>query len=292
MICRLVFGDPSDDDLNSDLVLTAESVLHFISSFRYFGPRGPVPKSSDFFENVLPNLDGSRFKQEVRMSRDGFPKIIGLVAALPVFSNKSNVPQASIKKQLTVAFSRFGSHGYAAGFVKWSDTAEKNFIKGRILTKSGFPDCIGTVDGALMVLEYTPQLGDSDYFSHKSHYGITAIIVCDDTRRIRHANIGLCGSAHDNRVFDNSRLGKISKRFFDEEEYILADSANTTSTTVVASYKKPAALIPENDIFNKYHSSLKMTVEHCIGMVKSCCQSLRGMRSYISYVKDHQRIVY
>ncbi|OWA50458.1 hypothetical protein BV898_14972 [Hypsibius exemplaris] len=323
-ICRLLFGDPGDDDLNSDLFFTAENVLHSISSFRYFGPGGPVAKSSDFFENVLPNLDGGRFRQKVRMSRDGFQKIIGLIAAHPVFSNKSNVAQASIEKQLIVAFSRFGNHGNAAGvgfiscrfgisedsvllftnrtivallsiesqFVKWPDTAEKNVIKSRILKRSGFPDCIGMVDGALMVLEYTPQLGDSNYFSHKSHYGITAMIVCDDTRRIRHANIGFCGSAHDNRVFDNFRLGKFSERFFDDEEYILADSGYTTSTTVVASYKKPAALIPENDIFKKYHSSLRMTVEHCIGMVKGRCQSLRGMRSYIRSVKDHQRIVY
>ena len=37
-------------------------------------------------------------------------------------------------------------------FFKWPDTAENNSVKQCLLVKSGFLDCIGLVDGELIVL--------------------------------------------------------------------------------------------------------------------------------------------
>lgn len=307
-----------------DDFLAPENVIMYLEAFRYLNYRDKIPKSIDFVQNVLPLLDDYRFKQEIQMTRSAFNRLAGMLTSHAIFSNRSNCSQISPNTQLMVAFHRFGCNGNGASvgniarhfgmsegavelctnrsliailslendWVRWPDLSEKIMIKERILEASGFPDCVGFVDGGLMVLEYKPGLEGSDYWSHKHRYGITALVVCDDLKRIRHLEVGFCGSAHDNRVFDHSRVGKAPGIFFQGQEYLLADSAFSTSTTVVASYKKPLALHPDNKKFNTLHSQQRIAVEHCIGIWKGRFQSLRGIRTFISNKKDHQRVVY
>ena len=80
--------------------------------------------------------------------------------------------------------------------------------------------------------------------------------------------------------------------FFTEEEYLLADSGYTTTPTVIASFKKPAALKKENELFNHFLSKMRMKVEHCNGMIKGRFQCLRGLRNMVRHKKDHRRVVY
>ncbi|GAU89405.1 hypothetical protein RvY_01956 [Ramazzottius varieornatus] len=125
----------------------------------------------------------------------------------------------------------------------------------RILRDLGFSDCVGMLDGTLDPLEYKPTKDGEDYWSHKSRCGISAMVVCDDKRKIRYMFIGFCGSAHYMKVFCNSMARQVSK-LFSPGKYLLADSAYTTSTDTIASYKKPAAgvMSANNERFNFYHS--------------------------------------
>lgn len=77
-----------------------------------------------------------------------------------------------------------------------------------------------------------------------------------------------------------------SDRFFEDQEYILADSAYTLSRTVIPAYKEndPNAIIPINQRrrFSRELSKMRVGIEHTIGMLKSRFQSLRGLRNLIS----------
>ena len=317
--------DSSDSSSSSDHEMNALEVRRkILKKCRYLHRRESVPKSSHFVNEVLKKLNDARFKEDVRMSREAFADLTNRLSGHRVFHNTSRHPQRSVQLQFMVALYRFGCSGNGASVGKvarhfglsegavilytnrvivallsiekdvilWPDVAERKVIKKRIFELSSFPNCLGFVDGTLIVLANKPNMEGADYFSHKARYGINTLIVCDDLKRIRYLFAGFCGSAHDNRVFANSKLARFPDQFFSGGEYILADSAYTNTTNVICSYKKPAALLEENEHFNYRHSQIRIKVEHCNGMLKGRFQSLKGLRGALNNSDDHRKIVY
>ena len=306
--------------------ISAQNLLLLVSSQRYLSPRNSVPKSKEFLQVVLPVLDESRWRQEIRMSKEAFKTLAQHLSQHKVFFNKAFLSQRPVELQLMVALYRLGGDGGSSSvgkisrrfgvsegavelytrrslaailsleqqLVKWPSEQEKMKTKKRIFDKSGFPNCVGFVDGTLIVLDKRPTLGGSDYYSHKSRYGLAAQVVCDDQRKILNIFAGFCGSAHDNRVFRNSRLGISPKEFFKNGEFILADSGYCSTMNVVSSYKKRplAPLEREKEIFNKILASTRVVNEHCIGMLKGRFQCLRGLRVVIRNKRHHKKAVY
>jgi hypothetical protein len=178
--------------------------------------------------------------------------------------------------------------------VCWPADEERQEIKLRIQANSGFPSCIGFVDGTQFVLEYEPSLDGPDYYSRKGRYGIVGLVVCDDRKRIWHVYSGWPGSAHDARIYDNSRLCLHPDQFFSGDEYLLADSAFSPSLNIVPVFKRPphSALPPDEARFNRQLSRIQVRVEHCIGILKGRFQSLKGLRIVIRREKDAKRAVY
>ena len=321
-MCAEFSGSEEDSASADDMMDLPSTVLRIVHSTRYL-QRNAVPKSHEFLFKVLPALDDNRFKQEIRMSRESFEKVLHKICHDPVFSNQSSIGQADVELQLTICAYRFGSSGSSAsigkiaryfgvseGFVTkstdrciqallnqeklevaWPNNDERDDVKSRILNDSGFPDCIGMVDGTLIPLEFKPSNNGEDYWSHKSRYGISVMIVCDDRRKIRYVFAGFCGSAHDMRVYSNSTLANSSDKFFRQGEYLLADSGYTTTVNTVSSYKKPTALLRENERFNKCLSSIRIRVEHCIGILKGRFPSLQSLRTKIHDIETHKRAV-
>ena len=108
----------------------------------------------------------------------------------------------------------------------------------RIHEKHHFPKCVGFVDGTHLGLAFKPELDGEDYWTRKQSYAVSAMVVCDDFKRIRYLNLGWPGSVHDQRIYQNSSLNKKPNLYFALREYILGDSAFTNTPTVVPAYKK------------------------------------------------------
>ena len=85
--------------------------------------------------------------------------------------------------------------------VSWPDAEERQDIERRIRDFSGFPSCVGFVDGTLIPLAEKPIRDGEDYYNRKGRYGISATIVCDDQKRVRYVFSGCPGCFHDARVF-------------------------------------------------------------------------------------------
>lgn len=178
--------------------------------------------------------------------------------------------------------------------VLWPTIDEQQEIKHRILLDSGFPSCIGFIDGTLFVLENKPHLDGEDYYSRKGRYGISGLIVCDDNKRIRYIYTGWPGCTHDARVFENCALARLPEQFFVNNEYLLADSGYTPSRYIIPAFKKPPNrdLSIEENQFNYQLSNIRVRVEHCIGILKGRFQSLKGLRIMLRRDKDIKRAVY
>ena len=97
------------------------------------------------------------------------------------------------------------------------------------------------------------------------------MIICDDQNRVLYFNAGWPGSTHDNRVFRNSDIFTNREDYFSEYEYLLGDSAYSASSVMVQAFKKDAstACLPgDKEFFNTALAQVRITSEHCIGMIK------------------------
>lgn len=84
--------------------------------------------------------------------------------------------------------------------------AERSQTKARIGTQSFFKDCVGFIDGTLIVLAAAPTMHKEDYWTRKSVYALNSLLICNDQRRVIYAHHGWCGSAHDQRVLKSSQV--------------------------------------------------------------------------------------
>ena len=102
-----------------------------------------------------------------------------------------------------------------------------------------FPHCVAIADGTLFPFAFEPTMSVApDYSRRKNGYSLSALIVCDHKRRIRHFLAGYLGSAHDNRIFGESQLAANPRAFFDLNQYLFGDSALKNKWFVVSSFKK------------------------------------------------------
>ena len=236
-------------------------------------------------------------------------------------------PQAPVKYQLlTLLFvlgcsgtdsnykkigSRFGiSHGLVQIFVDrctravlselrndaivWPDADGRKYISRRIQEKYGFPNCIGMLDGTVLPLAFKPTLYGEEYWYRKGGYAVHCLIICDDETRIMDFLVGWPGSVHDNRVWSNADQLQNFQRYFSRLQYLLADSAFTTSAHIISALKcmRGVHVLPkEHELFNTLLAKARIKVEHCIGLLKNRFQCLRGLRTVIKDEESMRRII-
>lgn len=145
-----------------------------------------------------------------------------------------------------------------------------------ILGQYGLPDIVGVLDGSHLLLE-APR-GDSEtYFTRKKRYAVHAQATCDDTGTITSFEIGWPGSVHDSKVFHASPLFLQRSELFQGEEYLLADSGYALYPFVITPYRCEESALHKQ--FNFIHSSARVRIEHCFGLLKMRWAFLREIRT-------------
>jgi len=86
-------------------------------SSRYVIKNDPVPKSFQWFTEVLPALDDRRFKSVLRTTRFQFGFILDIIQDSPVFAAQPH-QQFSVSHQLAIALFKLGHYGNAASVTK------------------------------------------------------------------------------------------------------------------------------------------------------------------------------
>jgi hypothetical protein len=110
--------------------------------------------------------------------------------------------------------------------------------------------------------------------------------------RIVDCSLGMTGSVHDSVAFEHTGAYKNPEWFYEGEEFAWVDSAYTLTALTIPLHKRPAALTPENMQFDKAVSHLRIRSEHCMGALKGCWQSLRGLGVNINSSEDHIKAVH
>jgi hypothetical protein len=78
-----------------------------------------------------------------------------------------------------------------------------------------------------------------------------------------------------------------STEYFQSGEYCLGDSAYSTCFPyIITPYKKPASLIDRNKKFNYLLARARITIEHCIGIIKARFPVLSYLRERLQTDDD------
>ena len=256
-------------------------------------------------------MNADEFLLSFRMTRDSFFLFLNEMKEKKAFllTNKKS-HQRPISFQLLVYLYRIGLEGSSGGagrvalffgigkgsvfnyvrrcvlalqeihdeVVYWPDINERMDMRKR-LSAYGFRHCVGIIDGTLILLNFRPESFHECYFSRKSVYALNVMIVCDDRKRVIYYTAGWPGSTHDNRVFRNCNLFTNRGEFFSKHEYLLGDSAYSNSAIMVQAFKKDASageLDQDKEFFNKCLAQVRISSEHCIGMLKGRFQCMKS----------------
>jgi hypothetical protein len=80
----------------------------------------------------------------------------------------------------------------------------------------------------------------------------------------------MTGSAHDASAFEHTGAKKDPEWFFEGQEFAWFDSAYPCTKYTIPVHKEPASCIPDNAVFDRYVSHIRVRSEHCMGALKGC----------------------
>jgi len=177
--------------------------------------------------------------------------------------------------------------------IKWPSIKEWRNISGRIIKAHGLVNCIGLIDGTLFPLAFAPTLNGKDYYTRKGDYAIKGLVICDDVVRITWIEVGWLGSVHYNQLWSNSEIYLGRDKYFDQKEYLLGDSAFSTSAVMVPAFKKGhnSSLSEEKRYFNTKLAKIRIKSEQFIGLLKARFEWLQGFRWVIRNKSDLDAIL-
>ncbi|KAE9058658.1 hypothetical protein PF010_g30916 [Phytophthora fragariae] len=313
-----VLEDSSEEEDSGD-GLDDISVVTNVLATRYLF-RSNVLKSAKWYPARVFSKDPVRARRDLRISVDGFRFLLASLVDHPAFKRTpGKQQQAPVQLQLEVFLYSLQSLSYyqvsqyvgvgegtikkfndrvveavlalEGSFVRWPTKTERGVISAHVQHATGFPNCIGFVDGTMFQLKYAPKVDAECYFSRKANYCLNGQIVCDHRRRVIYYQVGLPGSVHDKRAFSFTNMASDPRGFFGTNEYLLGDSAYGVSFPfIVSPYKRPAALEPDNAQFNFRLSSQRIAIEHCIGVMKGRFPFLSECAAYLLSEDDIVRI--
>jgi hypothetical protein len=297
-----------EDSIQDQIDLQMQHLLNKVKRSRYFNrPRTYRTKrcSFDLDDTLSPDsvkYNDTEFLYNFRITRESFFLLLDEIKDKNPFKRNKYKGQRPVAFQLLVFLFRIGKEGtggsaaavsshfeigrgsvinYVRRCVKalhelkeevvaWPNEDDKKEMKAR-LSALGFRHCIGIIDGTLVVLDFQPEKFHECYYSRKSCYALNVMIICDDRKRITYYYAGWPGSTHDNRVWRNCKVYRDRMNYFDFGEYLLGDSAYSKSTIMVQAFKKHAlnAELPgTKEFFNTMLAHVRISSEHCIGILK------------------------
>ena len=82
------------------------------------------------------------------------------------------------------------------------------------------------------------MVNGEDYYTRKGNYTIKGLFIYDDDARITWVKMGWPGSVHNNHVWAKSEIYLSKDKYFEQKEYLLGDSAFSSSALMIPAFKK------------------------------------------------------
>ncbi|XP_048512464.1 putative nuclease HARBI1 [Athalia rosae] len=163
----------------------------------------------------------------------------------------------------------------APRFIQWPTEDRAVKLMRGFERSSGFPKTIGAIDETHIRIN-APKQNPADYIDRKGFHSIQLQDVCDHRTLITHCYAGHPGSVHNRRVF---RLSEVADYLndddaFPEDSHILGDAAYEIHQHLLTPYRDNGYLSGKQKKYNYRHSSARVTIERCFGLLKGRMRSL------------------
>ena len=298
----LASSEDSDTDGDDDAMLL-QVLLDMV-------PRDSVPRARDYFENVIPEMTDEDFRENFRLTRNSFQRVLDKLGADPGWheANQFGKEAVPLDKQLVMTLHFLGtsactfrsmcnlfgvskSTGHKVVrrtckalrrisplVVKWPAVDEVPEIVEKFAGLAGFPNVVGAVDGTHIAIKPSADRQDA-YANRLKYHSMLLQVICDADMFFLDCYTGWPGSVHDARVFRNCPvyLAANANRaaVFPNNSLLLGDSAYPLKAWCMTPFKGPNQP-PQNVRYNTIHSVTRQVVERAIGLLKGRWRLLQG----------------
>ena len=297
-------------------------IYSIIDSHRYLSRGDAGRHETDILDDIIYRFSEERFLMMFRMQRPSFWQLIKVLqdAGKADYWDKRDPatggrPPRPIHEQVAVALYMLGRAGGGQActgvnlniskgtvslylwrtiklliqimpeYIRWPSLQERHTMRHTMRPRSEiFKNCVGFLDGSVIVLRYKPMVDPEAYYSRKSTYGFNIQAICDWDRRFIWASMSHTASAHDSTVFKSTPLYQNidSEAYFTRDEYLLADKAYAIERHIITPYKEPIARKASYAAFNYALSIPRVKIEHAFGILKARWPSLYDIPIRIS----------
>jgi hypothetical protein len=161
--------------------------------------------------------------------------------------------------------------------IQWP-TSEREFRGSveKFSERAGFPGVVGAIDGThIPILGPGPTAFRDSYICRKGFPAIQLQGVCDTNLMFVDVFCAYPGSVHDARVYKSSPLYNRLQTQPLPDRYLLGDSAYGLDGNMIVPYRDNGHLTPEQKRFNFLHSSTRVDIERCFGLLKGKFRRLK-----------------
>ena len=158
--------------------------------------------------------------------------------------------------------------------ISWPEKTEYSQIAEGFAQRAGFPGVIGAIDGTYVPITGPTEFRDS-YICRKGFPAFHLQGVCDSNMKFLHVFSAYPGSVHDSRVFKNSPLNDFLQKECPQSNHLLGDSAYSLSSYLLVPFRDNGHLTPEQKRYNFAHSSTRVDIERCFGLLKGKFRKLK-----------------
>ena len=283
------------------------------------------PRSRVFFSEVVLNWDDAEWKRNFRISRATFRF---LCRTLRQALRRSEVVRKplTVEERMAITLWRLGTnieyrtiaHLYGVGlstvcvvvhqvchaivrtlsrrYIRLPTGEDAQVIVDGFLSKWGFPQCMGAVDGSHIPI-IAPHTDPLDYYNRKGFHSVVLQAVVDHEYKFLNIFVGWPGSCHDARIFANSEIfvkgeegsllpnttQRISR--VDVPVVLLGDPAYPLLRWLMKPFSDLGRLTREQQRFNYCLSRARVVVECAFGRLKGRWRCLlKRNDSHLSFV--------
>ena len=290
-------------DLTKLLGMAASTITAYVCSSRLMGTAWRAAHRPHCWDDITSALNDDEFQIRFRLTRSEFSDLLQRITAqVPSFAGKrrsrlsaelrlasalrylaggSQLDIVDLYGQRTAAFYHDfwetidAIHETEKLGVDWTDKSDlealaRTCAKGR--AEGIYDNVVGYIDG---IVFKTHRPGACDvrnvkdmYVARKSTYGINAQVICDGDLRITFFACTVGSSSHDSRAFKETALGQLCEDGKLPGQFMFAgDAAYSGNRRVLTPYGGTWTKGTPEDTFNFIHSSHRVTVERCFGVL-------------------------
>lgn len=155
---------------------------------------------------------------------------------------------------------------------------EADRTKGKFHAMANMPCVIGCVDGTQVKIQ-RPTQNEYQFVNRKGYHSLNVQLVCDADMLILHCVVKWPGSVHDARMLKESGLFRAFEQIPPPLNGIfLGDSGYMLKHWLLTPYLNPTTCAQER--YNMAHTSTRVTIERCNGVLKRRWHCLHGELRY------------